>query len=80
MGCRYPLISLELVFVGALLLLLMLPYGGYSIRCHNDLRNLTATLLREICTNVTIEPHLQPLTGKHLDYQLPTRKTMPGLM
>ena len=71
-----PLISLELVFVGALFTVthtLSCPYGGYSIRHHNDLHNLTATLLREICTNVTIEPHLQPLTGEHLDYRTANR-------
>ena len=49
------------------------PYGGYLIRRHNDLHNLTATLLREICTNVTIELHLQPLTGEHLDYRTANR-------
>ena len=56
------------------------PYGGYPIRRHNDLRNLTATLLREICTNVTIEPHLQPLTGEHLDYRTANREDNAGLM
>ena len=66
-----PLISLELVFVGALsrLLMLELPLWGIS-----NSRNLTATLLREICTNVTIEPHLQPLTGEHLDYRTANRE------
>ena len=43
------------------------PYGGYPIHRHNDLRNLTHPT--EICTNVTIEPHLQPLTCEHLDYR-----------
>ena len=50
------------------------PYSGYLIHRHNDLRNLTATLLRESCTNVTIEPHLQPLTGEHLDYRTANRE------
>ena len=50
------------------------PYGGYPIRHHNYLHNLTTTLLREICTNVTIEPHLQPLTGEHLDYRIANRE------
>ena len=49
-------------------------YGGYPIRRHNDLRNLAVTLVREICTNVTIEPHLQPLTGENLDYRTANRE------
>ena len=28
----------------------------------------------EICANVTIEPHLQPLTGEHLDYRTTNRE------
>ena len=50
------------------------PYGGYPIPRHNDLFSLTDTLLREICTDVTIEPHLQPLTGEHLDYRTANRE------
>ena len=73
-----PLITLELVFVGTLSLLLILWVAlmvhWFPIRHHNDLCNLTATLLREICTNVTIEPHLQSLTGEHLDYWTANRE------
>ena len=36
-----------------------------SIR-HNDIRDLTARLLTEVCPNVAIEPDLQPLSGETL--------------
>ncbi len=31
---------------------------------HNEIRDLTASLLTEVCPNVAIEPHLQPLSGE----------------
>ena len=33
---------------------------------HNEIRDLTANLLSEVCNEVTIEPHLQPLSGEQL--------------
>ena len=36
-----------------------------SIR-HNEIRNLTATLLTEVCHDVRIEPGLQPVTNETL--------------
>ena len=36
---------------------------------HSEVRDITATLLSEVCTNVEIEPHLQPLTGEHFPLQ-----------
>jgi len=36
-----------------------------SIR-HNEIRNLTVTLLTEVCHNVCIEPELQPVSNKTL--------------
>ena len=41
------------------------PKGGFPIR-HNEMRDLTANLLSEVCNDVCIEPHLQPITGEHL--------------
>ena len=38
------------------------PFGGYPTLRHNEIRNLTANLLFEVCHNVTIEPTLQPVT------------------
>ena len=33
---------------------------------HNDVRDLTANLMAEVCHDVCIEPTLQPVTGEHL--------------
>ena len=40
------------------------PKGGYPSIRHDEIRDLTATLLSEVCHNVTTEPHLQPMTGE----------------
>ena len=40
--------------------------GGYPAVRHNEIRDLTASLLSEVCHNVSTEPHLQPLEGKSL--------------
>ena len=42
------------------------PKGGYPSIRHNEIRDLTAHLLTEVCHNVAVEPHLQPLTGETL--------------
>lgn len=41
--------------------------GGLPIHRHNDIRDLSASLISEVCTNTEIEPTLQPLTGERLD-------------
>ena len=40
--------------------------GGFPSIRHNEIRNLTATLLTEVCHEVTIEPELQPVTNEVL--------------
>ena len=40
--------------------------GGYVIRRHDEIRDLTATLLRDVSKAVETEPSLQPLTGEAL--------------
>ena len=40
--------------------------GGYPSIRHNEIRNLTAELLSEVCHSVSVEPHLQPLSGETL--------------
>ena len=40
------------------------PTGGFPSIRHNEIRDLTATLLTEVCHNVVIEPDLQPLGGQ----------------
>ena len=36
---------------------------------HNEIRDVTAKLLTEVCHNVTIEPPLQPLSGETFTYR-----------
>ena len=42
--------------------------GLVSIR-HNDIRDLTADILREVCNDVKVEAKLIPLTGEQLQYR-----------
>ena len=51
---------------------LIIPYvkrGGFMIHRHNELRDITASLLTEVCHNVAIEPKLQPLDGETFQYR-----------
>ena len=43
--------------------------GGFKIQRHNELRDFTATLLTEVCHNVSTEPPLQPLQGEIFNYR-----------
>ena len=42
------------------------PKGGFPSIRHNEIRDLTAKLLTEVCNDVCTEPDLQPLTGEVL--------------
>ena len=42
------------------------PKGGFPSIRHNEIRDLTANLLTEVCSDVCIEPELQPITGEVL--------------
>ena len=44
------------------------PTGGYPTLRHNELCDFTAETLSEVCTDVCVEPSLQPLTGETFDY------------
>ena len=44
-------------------------YGGFPSICHNEIRDLTAYLMSELCHNVGIEPELQPLTGERFHFR-----------
>ncbi len=44
------------------------PRGGFPSIRHNEIRDVTANLLTEVCHNVLVEPDLQPLTGETLTY------------
>ena len=41
-------------------------HGGLTFVRHNELRDLTATWLREVCHDVAVEPPLQPLSGESI--------------
>ena len=43
------------------------PRGGFPIIRHNEIRDVTAALLTEVCHDVRVEPDLQPLTGEVLN-------------
>ena len=42
------------------------PMGGFPTIRHNEVRDLTASLLSTVCHNVVTEPHLQPLSGESI--------------
>ena len=37
---------------------------------HNEVRDITSTLLTEVCHGVTTEPYLQALSGEYLSHRL----------
>ena len=39
---------------------------GYVSLRHNELRDLTARLLKKVCNDIQTEPPLQPVTGERL--------------
>ena len=45
------------------------PCGDFPSIRHNELRDITAELLTEVCHSVGVEPTLQPLTGEQLSYR-----------
>ena len=45
------------------------PHSDSPILRHNELRNITASLLNEVCSNVSVEPYLQPLSGEQLSFR-----------
>ena len=36
---------------------------------HNNIRDITASMLTEVCHNVRVEPELQPLTGEEMQHK-----------
>ena len=41
--------------------------GGFPSLQNNEIRDLTASLVSEMCSNVAVEPHLQPLSREEFD-------------
>ena len=50
------------------------PTGGYPTLWHNELRDFTAAILSEVCTDVCVEPPLQSLSGETLTYTTANRE------
>ena len=53
------------------------PKGGLPSLRHNEIRNLTATLLTEVCSQVCTEPELQPVHNPD-EFHLSTSNTQEG--
>ena len=64
------------------LAVLSCPCGALPSIRHNDIRDLTARLLTEVCPNVETEPALQPLTGETLSLRTSNAEdgAQPALM
>eukprot|EP00117_Sycon_ciliatum_P046195 scpid56052/ scgid0290/ len=45
------------------------PTGGFPSIRHNEVRDITASLLKKVAHNVAVEPHLQPVTGEQFRYR-----------
>ena len=43
--------------------------GGFICIRHDEVRDLTANMLKEVCHDVSTEPTLLPLEGEHLQYR-----------
>ena len=50
--------------------------GGFLIMRHNEVRNVIADLLKEVCYDAAVEAALRPLTGKC--FQQSTSNTNSG--
>ena len=48
--------------------ILSCPIGGFPTIRHNEIHDVTATLLSEVCHDVAVEPHLQSLEGEIFSY------------
>ena len=48
---------------------LICPHGAFSIIRHNNVRNFTGKLKSEVCHDVQLEPHLQPLSDELLHHK-----------
>ena len=53
--------------------------GGFPTTRHNEIRDFTADLLSEVCHDVSVEPHLQPLSGEILSHSTANREDQARL-
>ena len=45
------------------------PHEAFPIVWHNEIRDLTVSLMSEVCHDVQIEPHLHPLSGEIMHHR-----------
>ena len=50
------------------------PTGGFPTLRHNELRDFIAAVLTEVCSDVRVEPFLQPLSGETLRFATANRE------
>ena len=50
------------------------PRGGFPSVRHNEVRDITADLLTEVCHGVGTEPHLQPVTKEQFTHRTANRE------
>ena len=43
------------------------PFGGFPSIRHNEIRDILASSLKRVAHNVSVEPHLQPITGERFN-------------
>ena len=48
--------------------------GGFPSIRHNEIRNIMANLLSEVCHGIEIEPSLQPVTGEQFEHRTANRE------
>ncbi len=48
--------------------------GGFPTIRHNEMHNITANLMSEVCPDVGIEPTLQPVTEEHFQLRTTNRE------
>ena len=48
--------------------------GGFTSIRHNEVHDITADIMTEVCHGIGVEPHLQPVTGEHLTYRTANRE------
>ena len=55
------------------------PNGAFPTIRHNDIRDLTAELMSEVCHDVSTEPPLQPLSGESLSLRTANQDVGAGV-
>ena len=46
---------------------LQCPTGGFTMTRHNEVRDILSDSLRDVCSEVTVEPSLVPVTGEQFE-------------